>query len=73
MTKILAKIELYIFHDYQIAVSFWVNKQTRPRLHVLGNFDLISLPAEIPRDIAFIPSILRANKAVIVKGLFQDL
>ena len=33
------------------------NKQTRPRLLVLANFTTC-LPPEIPRDIAFIPSIL---------------
>ena len=46
-----------ILHNYKIVVSFWYNKQTRPRLLVLANF-ITCLPSEIPRDIAFIPSIL---------------
>ena len=57
MTQILPKLDMFILHDYEIVVSFLWNKQTRPRLLALANF-VTCLPREIPRDIAFIPSIL---------------
>ena len=44
------------FCKFKIALSFWKDKQTRPRLLVVANF-ITCLPTEIPRrDIAFIPS-----------------
>ena len=49
----LVELELYI-----IALSFSEDKQSRPRLLVLANFNTCLSP-EIPCDIAFIPSILR--------------
>ena len=58
MTLILSKLKPYILHDYLIVVSFWQNKQTRPRFLALANF-IFSLPPKIPRDITFIPSILK--------------
>ena len=44
------------FCKFKIALSFWKDKQTRPRLLVVANF-ITCLPTEIPRrGIAFIPS-----------------
>ena len=42
----------------KIVVSFWENEQSRPRFLKFANF-IFCLPPEIPRDIAFIPSILK--------------
>ena len=42
-----------------IVVSFWENKQTRPRLLVLPVSFITCLPPEIPRDTAFILFILK--------------
>ena len=48
------------FRKFKIALSFWEDKQTQPRLLLLANFKSHTcLPPEIPREIAFIPSILK--------------
>ena len=57
MTQILPKLDMFILHDYEIVVSFLLNKQTRLRSLALANF-ITCLPREIPRKMAFIPSIL---------------
>ena len=58
LTWNLRKFDPYTLLDCQIVVSFWENKQTRQLLLVLANF-ITCFPPEIPRDIAFIPSILK--------------
>ena len=47
-----------IFCMTKVVVSFWVNKQTRPRLLELANY-INCFPLEITRDIDFIQSILK--------------
>ena len=37
MTLILSKLKPYILHYYEIVVSFWENKQSRPRYRI-GKF-----------------------------------
>ena len=57
MMLFLSKLKPYILHECYIVVSFWGNKQSRPRFLALANF-IFCLPCEILCDIAFIPSIV---------------
>ena len=55
----LSKLELYILQDRKRRLVVRESSQTRPLLLVLAIVSYIRLPIEIPRDIAFIPSILK--------------
>ena len=55
----LSKLELYILQDRKRRLVVRESSQTRPLLLVLVIVSYIRLPPEIPRDIAFIPAILK--------------
>ena len=59
----LSKLELYILQDRKRRLVVRESSQTRPLLLVLVivsyMLSYIRLPPEIPRDIAFIPAILK--------------
>ena len=55
----LSKLELYILQDRKRRLVVRESSQTRPLLLVLVILSYIRLPIEIPRDIAFIPAILK--------------
>ena len=57
MMLFLSKLKPYILHECYIVVSFWRNKQSRPRFLAVANF-IFCLPYEILCDITFIPSIV---------------
>ena len=58
MTSILSKLKRTICITIKTSFSsFRENKQSPPRFLTLANFTFC-LPPEIPRDIAFIPSVL---------------
>ena len=54
-----------IFCKSKIALSFWEDKQTRPRLLVLRHF-ITCLPPEIPPEISFIPALYPRARAKVV-------
>ena len=49
-----------------------MDTQTRPRLLASANFNTCLLP-EVPRDIAFISSILRAKMKGIVNEVYSNM
>ena len=55
----LSKLELYILQDRKRRLVVRESSQTRPLLLVLVIVSYIRLPPEIPRDIPFIPAILK--------------
>ena len=55
----LSKLELYILQDRKRRLVVRESSQIRPLLLVLVIVSYIRLPPEIPRDIAFIPAILK--------------
>ena len=55
----LSKLELYILQDRKRRLVVRESSQTRRLLLVLAIVSYILLPIEIPRDIPFIPSILK--------------
>ena len=55
----LSKLELYILQDRKRRLVVRESSQTRRLLLVLAIVSYIRLPIEIPRDIPFIPSILK--------------
>ena len=55
----LSKLELYILQDRKHRLVVRESSQTRPLLLVLAIVSYIRLPPEIPRDTAFILSILK--------------